>query len=85
MTNMIQRHCLLVFFGFVYAQSFFYLSINLVNTIYFAGPLFVMAIDYFLHGINITKPQVVGVILSCIGVVLAVNGNLLYLLFDPTA
>lgn len=48
---MIQRHVLLVVFGLVYAQCFFYLSINLVNTIYFAGPLFVMAIDYLLHGI----------------------------------
>lgn len=80
---MIKRHCLLVIFGFVYAQCFFYLSINLVYTLYFSGPLFVLGIDYYINGITITKRQGIGIIFACLGVILAVNGGIIYSIFDP--
>ncbi len=48
---MIKRHILLVTFGFVFAQCFFYLPINLVHTISSTGPVFVLLIDYFLFKI----------------------------------
>lgn len=51
MLNLIKRNGLLVTFGFVFAQCFFYLPINLVHTIYASGPLLVLLIDYILFKI----------------------------------
>ena len=74
MLYMIKRHLLLVTFGFVFAQCFFYLPINLVHTISSSGPVFVLLIDYFLYNIQISKKQSFGVVISSIGMLLAVNG-----------
>ena len=74
---MIWRHILLVTFGFVFAQSFFYLPINLVHTLSTSGPVYVLLIDYFLYKIEISRKQVIGVIIAVIGMALAVNGDLI--------
>jgi drug/metabolite transporter (DMT)-like permease len=71
---MIKRHILLTTYGFVFAQCFFYLPINLVHTISSSGPVFVLIIDYFLYNIEISKKQLIGVLISSIGMLLAVNG-----------
>jgi drug/metabolite transporter (DMT)-like permease len=72
------RHVLLVLYGFVFAQSFFYLPINIVHTLYSAGPIFVMAIDYALNRITITNTQRWGAFVAFFGVLLTVNGHFLY-------
>ncbi len=74
---MIYRHILLVTFGFVFAQSFFYLPINLVHTLGTSGPVYVLIIDYFLYKIEISRRQVIGVVVSIVGMILAVNGDLI--------
>jgi len=66
----------------VFAQCFFYLPITVVHTIYSSGPLFVLAIDYFLHHIVITRRQLIGVICAFMGVLLTINGHVIYTLFD---
>lgn len=49
----------------------------MLYTIYFAGPLFIISIDYSLFKINITKKQAVGVFLTGLGVLLTANGQYL--------
>ena len=66
----------------MFAQCFFYLPITVVHTIYSSGPLFVLAIDYFLHHIVITRRQLIGVICAFMGVLLTINGHVIYTLFD---
>jgi drug/metabolite transporter (DMT)-like permease len=45
------RHVLLVFYSYIFAQSFFYLPINVVHTLYSSGPIFVLIIDYLFNKI----------------------------------
>lgn len=72
------RHILLVLYGFVFAQCFFYLPINIVHTLYSSGPIFVLGIDYLINKIEITKKQMYGAICAFVGVLLTVNGHILY-------
>jgi len=76
------RHILLTIYGIIFAECFFYLPISVVHTIYSGGPVFVIMIDYFIHSIKITTRQSVGVIIAIIGVILTVNGPLIYYLID---
>lgn len=72
------RHILLVLYGFIFAQCFFYLPINVVHTLYSSGPIFVLAIDYLINRIEITRKQMYGAICAFLGVLLTVNGHILY-------
>lgn len=75
------RHLLLVLYSFIFAQCFFYLPINVVHTLYSSGPIFVLAIDYLINKIVITRRQMVGAMTAFLGVLLTVNGHILYQLF----
>jgi drug/metabolite transporter (DMT)-like permease len=79
--NMTIRHVLLVLYSFIFAQCFFYLPINVVHTLYSSGPIFVLAIDYVINKIVITRRQMVGAAIAFGGVLLTVNGHILYQLF----
>lgn len=72
------RHVLLVFYSYVFAQCFFYLPINVVHTLYSSGPIFVLAIDYLINGVQITRKQLIGSAIAFLGVLLTVNGHILY-------
>lgn len=72
------RHILLVTYGFIFAQCFFYLPINVVHTLYSSGPIFVLTIDYLVNKIEISKKQFYGAICAFIGVLLTVNGHIIY-------
>jgi drug/metabolite transporter (DMT)-like permease len=72
------RHLLLVLYGFIFAQCFFYLPINVVHTLYSSGPIFVLTIDYLINRIEITRRQMIGAICAFLGVLLTVNGHILY-------
>lgn len=75
------RHVLLVLYSFIFAQCFFYLPINVVHTLYSSGPIFVLAIDYLINKIVITRRQMIGAAIAFLGVILTVNGHILYQLF----
>jgi drug/metabolite transporter (DMT)-like permease len=75
------RHLLLTLYSFIFAQSFFYLPINVVHTLYSSGPIFVLAIDYLINRIVITRRQLVGGMVAFLGVLLTVNGHILYQLY----
>lgn len=78
------RHALLVLYGFIFAQCFFYLPINVVHTLYSSGPIFVLTIDYLINKIEITKKQMYGAIIAFIGVLLTVNGHIFYQMFGES-
>lgn len=78
---MVIRHLLLTLYGFIFAQCFFYLPINVVHTLYSSGPIFVLAIDYLINKIVITGKQMKGAIVAFLGVLLTVNGHIVYQFF----
>ena len=69
------RSLILVLFGVLFAQAFFYLPINIVHTFYSSGPFFVLALDYFLHGVTVNGRQAVGMAFSFAGVLATVLGS----------
>lgn len=75
---MAYRHVLQALYGLVFAQSFFYLPITVVHTLYSSGPLFVLAMDYFINKVTVTPRQLRGILISFSGVLLTVNGHVIY-------
>ena len=75
---MVIRHLFMILFGFIFAQCFFYLPINVVHTLYSIGPISVLIMDYLINKVQVTDKQKVGAILAFIGVLLIVNGNYIY-------
>lgn len=47
-------------------------------TISNAGPIIVFVLDYFMHDIMVTRKQIVGIVVSSLGIVLAINSHLIY-------
>jgi drug/metabolite transporter (DMT)-like permease len=82
---MLLRHLFLITFGIYFAQSFFYLPVNIAHTLSCTGPIFVLFLDYAFNKIEISKRQAYGVVLGFIGVVFVVNGHLIYKFFYPEA
>ena len=62
---------------------FFYLPVNMVYTINACGPLCVLILDYYLYQVKISRNQFIGVIMTIIGVLLIINGNLILHLILP--
>ncbi len=62
----------------------FYLTQPILLTINTTGFLFVFIVDYIINRVTITKKQLFGVILSVIGVLFTVNGEIIIKKFDPT-
>ena len=80
---LIFRQFLLILYSSTYAQMFFYLPVNLVYTINACGPLFVLIFDYLIYHIKISKVQLLGVFMAILGVLLIINGNLVYYYLAP--
>jgi drug/metabolite transporter (DMT)-like permease len=72
------RNFFMVIHGFYFALSFHYLEVPIVYTISNAGPIIVFIMDYFLNGIAVTHRQLLGILVSCLGITLAVNSHLIY-------
>lgn len=53
--------------------AFYYLPPSLVYTITSIGPIIVFVIDYFKNHISVTSRQVLGVVVSSFGLIIAVN------------
>lgn len=47
-------------------------------TISSSGPVLVYVIDYFMNDATITKKQIIGIFVACVGIALTINSHLLY-------
>jgi drug/metabolite transporter (DMT)-like permease len=55
-----------------------YLPLPIVYTISNAGPVIVYVIDYLINHTTITRKQLLGIMVSCIGIILAINSHMIY-------
>ena len=74
---LIIRHVIQTLHGLMLAEAQFYLPLPVIYTIYFSGPIFVLMMEYYIYGQNITKTQATGVAFAIIGVLLTTNGQLI--------
>ena len=70
------------FFGLVIAFSQFYVSLQIVHTIYGSGPIFIFIFDYYLNGVKVNSKQVLGIIVDIFGLTITINGRLLMSFID---
>ena len=68
------RSALLMVYGILFAETFFYLPINVIHTLFASGPFFVLLLDYWLYGAPINQELALGMGLSFSGVLLTVLG-----------
>lgn len=60
----------------------FYIPLNLFHVLGCTGPIFTFITNYLVNDIRVTRQQVVGVGFTFVGLVLAINGRLIYSLID---
>lgn len=72
------RNLMMTVHGFFFAFSFHYLEVPIVYTISNAGPIIVFILDYFMNKISVSRRQLAGIIISCLGIFLAINSHLIY-------
>ena len=70
-------------FGWVFALSQMYISLPMAHTINGSGPIFIYIIDYYLNGVQVSRRQVVSIVVVIVGLILTVNGRLIVTYFDP--
>lgn len=80
---MIERNAIMVWQGLCYAGAQFYLPLPIAITINNTSPLFVFIFDYLINGVTINLNQFFGILLSIVGVVLAVFGPYFMSLISP--
>lgn len=72
------RNFMMTLHGFFFAFSFHYLEVPIVYTISNAGPIIVFILDYLINKISVSNRQLAGIVISCIGISLAINSHLIY-------
>ena len=77
------RNLIMAVQGVIFIIVQFYLTQPVVQTLGCSGTLFVFILDYFINGITITKKQIYGGILSIVGVLLTVNGEIILKFLYP--
>lgn len=78
------RNTLIGFHQYFYSWLHFVLSFPLLNSILITGPLFVFIIDYYLNGVTINRDQIWGIMVSFVGILININGDLLMKTIDPS-
>ena len=68
------RNLLMIAYGLMFAESFFYLPINIMHTVYASGPFFVLVMDYWINKVSVSQRQALGMGLSFVGVLLTMLG-----------
>jgi drug/metabolite transporter (DMT)-like permease len=66
-----------------YGAMHYVVSMPVINILNISGSIFVFVLDYFIHGVQVNKKQLIGMVLGFLGVILTVNGDYLVDLFDP--
>ena len=67
----------------LFGLSQFYLPMPIVHTIGSTGTLFIILLDHFINGVKLNRKQVVGVVVSFLGMILVINGKWLIHYVDP--
>lgn len=76
------RSSVLIVHTFVSSIVQFYIPINLFHVLGFMGPIFTFLTNYLINGIKATKAQMIAVACTFGGLILTINGRLLYSLID---
>lgn len=69
------RNLIMAVHGFMMVISQYFLPLPIVHTIAMSGVSWTFVIDYFKNGVKINKKQLIGVILSFVGVLITSNGR----------
>lgn len=77
------RSLIFVVHSFVLGWTQFYLPLYAVHTISGFGPIFVCILNYFLNGVKINLNQVKGILIAFIGIILTVNGKVIWSWMNP--
>lgn len=78
LTKLISRNVIFLVHSLVCSIVQFYIPLNLFHILGCTGPIFTFIANYLVNGIRATKQQIIGVSFTFIGLVLAINGRLLY-------
>jgi drug/metabolite transporter (DMT)-like permease len=78
------RNTLIGLHQYFYNGLHYVLSFPLLNSILITGPLFVFIIDYYLNGVTINRDQILGIVISFVGILININGELLMKIIDPS-
>ena len=76
------RSIILIVHTFVSSIVQFYIPINLFHVLGFTGPIFTFLTNYLIYGVKATKTQIIAVGCTFAGLVLTINGRLLYSLMN---
>lgn len=76
------RNIVIAVHGFSLIGAVNYLELPIVYTIFNSGPVFIFIFDYFVSNVTVTPRQLAGIIVSCLGIALAINSRLIYFLLD---
>lgn len=68
--------------GFAIAMGQFYLPLNVLHTLNCTSTIFTFMLNYSLYHIKITANQGIAAVVAFLGILLTVNGRLLYQLID---
>ena len=69
------RNIIVAFHGFVVTIMQFYLPLSIFHTLVISGQVFIFLANYLLKGVKITKNQVIGVVISFVGLIMVINGR----------
>lgn len=76
------RNSIFLVHAFVCSTVQFYIPLNLFHVLGCTGPIFTFITNYLVNGIKATKQQIIGVTFTFMGLVLAINGRLIYSMID---
>jgi len=76
------RNIIFLIHALVSSTVQFYIPLNLFHVLGCTGPIFTFITNYLINGIKVTKQQIIGVSFTFVGLVLAINGRLIYSMID---
>lgn len=80
--KLFMRNIIFLVHALVCSTVQFYIPLNLFHVLGCTGPIFTFITNYLINGIKVTRQQIIGVTFTFIGLVLAINGGLIYSLID---
>jgi drug/metabolite transporter (DMT)-like permease len=80
--NLFKRNSIVVLHMLAIGTAQFYLPLPIVHTINFFSPIFVFIIDYFENGITINKKQLYCLLAGIVGIICAINDELINKFMD---
>jgi drug/metabolite transporter (DMT)-like permease len=79
---LVSRNAIMILQTMILAISLKYLQAPTVHTISNSGPILVLVLDHFINKVQISQRQILGIIITIIGLLLTVNFHLLLYLVD---